>query len=316
MQTIISGLAPFSKYSVTVSPFTSVGPGPSSSKSVVATLEGVPSGPPQLVQCSPTSPTSLSLSWQAPSVDSRNGIILGYIVTYRLENKIGGKDAIQSKKTAGTVTTIDGLLTFHSYYVKVSAFTKVGAGARSHKLICTTAQDVPGPPADVKASSINSDTVLVSWRQPERPNGEILSYTLYKQNDRMVTTMTIPGSESQFTFKGLMHRQHYEFWLVAHTEVGEGGRSKVTSSSPTDDAPARITSFSASLYHPSSQAISLPCNTVGNPPPRLSWIHRDSLVYSGEQFQVLSDGTLLMKEVRENIEELTCQVSQLLFSYL
>ena len=30
-----------------------------------------------------------------------------------------GKDAIQSKKTAGTVTTIDGLLTFHSYYIKV-----------------------------------------------------------------------------------------------------------------------------------------------------------------------------------------------------
>ena len=39
-QTIISGLAPFSKYSVTVAPFTSVGPGPTSSKSVVATLEG------------------------------------------------------------------------------------------------------------------------------------------------------------------------------------------------------------------------------------------------------------------------------------
>ena len=34
------------------------------------------------------------------------------------------------------------------------------------------------------------------------------------------------------------------------------------------------------------QAVSLPCSTVGNPPPRLSWIHRDSLVYSGEQFQV------------------------------
>ena len=84
-----------------------------------------------------------------------------------------------------------------------------------------------------------------------------------------------------------------------------------------------------------SQAVSLPCSTVGNPPPRLSWIHRDSLVYSGEQFQViecgfaggdfcicsashlengifqvLSDGTLLMKEVRENIEELTCQVKK------
>ena len=27
------------------------------------------------------------------------------------------------------------------YNVQVSAFTKVGAGVRSHKLICTTAQD-------------------------------------------------------------------------------------------------------------------------------------------------------------------------------
>ena len=38
------------------------------------------------------------------------------------------------------------------------------------------------------------------------------------------------------------------------------------------------------------------------------------LSYCGAQ--VLSDGTLLMKEVRENIEELTCQVYhyQLLFS--
>ena len=85
---------------------------------------------------------------------------------------------------------------------------------------------VPGPPRDVKASSINSDTVLVSWLQPDRLvalsspqpkaffpyqyfcrlNGEILSYTLYKQYDRMVTTMTIPGSEKQFTFKGLVPR--------------------------------------------------------------------------------------------------------------
>ena len=82
---------------------------------------------------------------------------------------------------------------------------------------------VPGPPADVKASSINSDTVLVSWRQPERsegrklwrwclrylqnmmfkifakyeanfrPNGEILSYTLYKQNDRVSFSKWLVG---------------------------------------------------------------------------------------------------------------------------
>ena len=40
--------------------------------------------------------------------------ILFFIIIFTV-----GKDAIQSKKTAGTVTTIDGLLTFHSYYIKV-----------------------------------------------------------------------------------------------------------------------------------------------------------------------------------------------------
>ena len=37
----------------------------------------------------------------------------------------------------------------------------------------------------MKAASINADTVLVSWLPPAWPNGEILTYTLYKQSDRV-----------------------------------------------------------------------------------------------------------------------------------
>ena len=48
---------------------------------------------------------------------------------------------ILTKKTGDTEVTIDGLETFTSYYVKVAAFTKVGSGVRSEKVICTTAQD-------------------------------------------------------------------------------------------------------------------------------------------------------------------------------
>ena len=118
-----------------------------------------PDGPPELVQCDPISPTSISISWKAPLVEERNGIILGYLVTYRLENKIGGnpwhtlkltkyrdlysagKDTIHSKKTGGLQATVEGLEIFESYYIKVAAFTKVGTGVRSDKLICTTAPD-------------------------------------------------------------------------------------------------------------------------------------------------------------------------------
>ena len=39
-QTIISNLTPFTKYEVMVSPFNKIGPGPTSSKNIVSTLEG------------------------------------------------------------------------------------------------------------------------------------------------------------------------------------------------------------------------------------------------------------------------------------
>ena len=43
------------------------------------------------MQCDPLSPGSVSLSWKPPPLELSNGVILGYHVTYRLENKIGGE---------------------------------------------------------------------------------------------------------------------------------------------------------------------------------------------------------------------------------
>ena len=119
-QTIIPNLTPYTKYEVLVNPFNKIGPGPASSKAIVSTLEGgkwrpgqvisslcryielswvsVPGGAPQLVHCDPISPSSVSISWKAPPVEMRNGIILGYLITYRLENKIGGETQLDTLK--------------------------------------------------------------------------------------------------------------------------------------------------------------------------------------------------------------------------
>ena len=104
---------------------------------------------------------------------------------------------------------------------------------------------------------------------------------------------------------GLEFAELYEFWIVAHTIIGEGARSKVVSARPIQDgnnltisshnisntllsitAPATITSFSASIHYPYSQSVSLPCSTVGRPPPRLTWIVNDKLVTSDKNYQV------------------------------
>ena len=65
---------------------------------------------------------------------------------------------------------------------------------------------VPDAPADIKATSVTGDTVILSWKQPVRRRGEVLSFTLYKQLERRVSTLTVPGTERQFTFKGRWDR--------------------------------------------------------------------------------------------------------------
>ena len=111
---------------------------------------------------------------------------------------------------------------------------------------------MPDAPADIKATPVTGDTIILSWTQPDMRRGEVLSYTLYKQFERSVSTLTVPGTERQFTFKGragggersdscclmclgLEFGELYEFWIVAHTIIGEGARSKVVSARPIHD---------------------------------------------------------------------------------
>ena len=54
-------------------------------------VSSVPAAPPDFVQCDPISPSSVSISWKPPPLEMSYGIILGYHITYRLENKIGGE---------------------------------------------------------------------------------------------------------------------------------------------------------------------------------------------------------------------------------
>ena len=41
----------------------------------------------------------------------------------------------------------------------------------------------------------------------------------------------------------LNKKSRYEFWVTAHTGIGEGTASKMVTSSPTDRIPAKIASF-------------------------------------------------------------------------
>ena len=68
---------------------------------------------------------------------------------------------------------------YTNYTVTVLAFTNGGDGVKSQVHTAITEQDVPGPPSSVKALAMSQDSILVSWKIPEEPNGIILQYTVY-----------------------------------------------------------------------------------------------------------------------------------------
>ena len=91
-------------------------------------LQTVPSGLPEKVSGSSTSPYSAFLSWNPPPLDQQNGDIIQYIVN------VTHTDTLNTMQYITTVAyiTITGLDPYTTYVCVVAAETAVGVGPFSH----------------------------------------------------------------------------------------------------------------------------------------------------------------------------------------
>lgn len=53
------------------------------------------------------------------------------------------------------------------------------ANKKKYSIICNLFITVPESPAALKALVMSTESVLVSWKPPAEPNGEINQYTVY-----------------------------------------------------------------------------------------------------------------------------------------
>lgn len=91
------------------------------------------------------------------------------------KNVLTEKDP-HTAKTTNQYLTIENLHKFTNYTVWVLAYTKVGDGVKTKPFYCTTHEDVPSAPADIKAIPASSNKVIISWVPPKHRNGEIVSF--------------------------------------------------------------------------------------------------------------------------------------------
>lgn len=133
------------------------------------------------------------------------------------------------KRTSNLETYLHALYKASNYSIRVLAYTTAGDGVTSHPIYCATDDDVPEPPASIKAAALTADSLLVSWLAPKHRNGNVQHYTVYSreagkkgQAKSHMVRVDEDGNPTSFEARGMSENQMYEFWVSASTSVGEG----------------------------------------------------------------------------------------------
>ncbi|XP_034948275.1 Down syndrome cell adhesion molecule-like protein Dscam2 isoform X1 [Chelonus insularis] len=318
----LTGLRKFTKYDISIKAFNSIAAGPASPTIVGTTQEGVPEAPPTQVTCAPLSSQSVKVSWSAPPAHQHGGIIQGYKVYYRpvptdnMEISTVG----EVKRTSSEETYLHTLYKYTNYSIRVLAYTGAGDGVLSPAIYCTTEEDVPGPPAGIKALALTAESILVSWLPPLQPNGQVSQYTVYSRETgasrHNTHTMHEPPSSPTDTLtmelRGLTESQLYEFWVSATTGLGEGEPTTIVTQTTNTRAPARVASFSQLLRRAVKSSVTLSCLVVGNPTPRPVWTHKNTQIFTGRLYEITAEGHLNIHGIEPSVAgNYTCSASNL-----
>lgn len=319
-KTTIASLRTFKRYSIVVRAINSYGAGPWSLAVFGTTLEGVPESPPQNVNCLALSSQSIKISWLEPPLSAHGGVIQGYKVLYRpMDPESDSSNNVEVKRTSNLETHLYALFKASNYSIKVLAYTSSGDGAASPAIYCSTEDDVPEAPANIKAAALTGDSILVSWLPPKHRNGIIIHYTVYSreagrkgQPKNYMVRVDEEGNPTRYEARSLVENRTYEFWVSAYTSVGEGEPTAVVSQSTNTKAPARIASFSQVIRKSVGNNLVLKCLALGNPTPRARWFTRDRPVTFSPFYEVSPEGNLRIHSVEPSLSgNYTCSAKNL-----
>lgn len=103
-------------------------------------IVSVPSSPPESPKCDVLSSTSIYVTWSPPPIDSQNGKVKGYKVSYIASAELYEKE-MQMLKSSNQYLTVENLQKYTNYSFWVLAYTKMGDGVKTKQFFCTTHED-------------------------------------------------------------------------------------------------------------------------------------------------------------------------------
>ena len=177
---------------------------------------------PQNLEAIELNSTAIEVTFDLPA--SPNGIITHYLVNYSISDSLTSGEDVSTRIDAvdqqvNYAVILTNLTEFTSYRVEVSAFTRIGEGSASERVVVTD-PDMASPPTNLVAMVINSTAVELSWGFPLFPRGNISGYIIY--NNGMFEfnlTLEMANNTSNQTFIVIMLQPFtwYTFEVAAYT---------------------------------------------------------------------------------------------------
>ena len=241
----ITGLHPYTNYTIQVRANTQPGQGPYSTPLSVTTKQSAPSGPPQNLQAV-YSTTYIILSWEAPDKDLQNGEISYYVITY---NGVVVDTTNSRTTTTSTNATLQNLEEGAEYSISVCAYT-VAIGPCVKTLVTTSETSPTGAPTDFQVIAITSTQIIISWGfpTPEEQNGVITGSQVIaagQEHDTNVYRYNVSEYTFSYEFEDLEESHEYSLQVRVINAVGFGPYTKVITAVTSEDisggAPLNLT---------------------------------------------------------------------------
>ncbi|XP_040613225.1 receptor-type tyrosine-protein phosphatase delta isoform X50 [Mesocricetus auratus] len=239
------------------------------------TVKALPK-PPGTPVVTESTATSITLTWDSGNPEP----VSYYIIQHKPKNSEESYKEIDGIAT--TRYSVAGLSPYSDYEFRVVAVNNIGRGPPSEPVLTQTSEQAPSSaPRDVQARMLSSTTILVQWKEPEEPNGQIQGYRVYYTMDptqHVNNWMKHNVADSQITTIGnLVPQKTYSVKVLAFTSIGDGPLSSDIQVITQTGVPGQPLNFKA---EPESETSILLSWT----PPRSDTIASYELVYrDGEQ---------------------------------
>ncbi|XP_034107849.1 neogenin isoform X1 [Drosophila albomicans] len=225
LELTLTDLRPYTDYVISVVPFNHNGMGDPSAELKVKTFSSTPSEPPNNVTLEVTSSSSITVHWEPPAEEDRNGQITGYKIRYR---KL--KDAPQVKSTPANIRyfELNALERNAEYQVKIAAMTVNGSGPFTEWYRANTLENdldetqVPGKPIWINIQP-GASKIELHWGPPQQPEIKIRNYVLgWGRGIPDENMLELKETERYHVLKGLESNTEYVVSLRARNVKGEG----------------------------------------------------------------------------------------------